>query len=196
MFTGLITATGTIAEMREDAHVITCPYAAGKLQLGESIAINGACLTLTHIAEHPSGSAFMVQLSPETLRCTAPRWQVGEAVNLERALAVGERLGGHFVTGHVDGMCHLQSLKVVGEYTQMQVKAPQELARFIAPKGSITLDGVSLTVNAVAGEMFDVMLIPHTLKHTTLGLRSEGDMLNMEIDLLARYVARLKEAQP
>jgi riboflavin synthase len=191
MFTGIITDIGTIsrADMQGDLRLdITCNYDTGTIRLGDSIACNGACLTVVEIL--PKG--FGVQLSAETVGRTAPgQWDAGKRVNLERALRMGDTLDGHLVTGHVDAVAHIRSITPVGDSHTLEIAAPGELARFIAPKGSVTLDGVSLTINSVDGDGFCVNIIPHTWVHTTLGERRAGGHLNIEIDTIARYVARL-----
>lgn len=189
MFTGIITHTGTIteAQQKDDLRVsIACDFARD-LVIGESVAVNGCCLTVVEKTD----TSFSADISAETLRCTADRWAKGSAVNLERSLKLGDALDGHLVTGHVDDTATLDAIAEEGGSHVLQLKAPQELARFTAAKGSVTLDGVSLTVNAVEGETFSVNIIPHTWQHTTLGQRKVGDALNIEVDLMARYAARL-----
>jgi riboflavin synthase len=138
------------------------------------------------------GSTFMVDVSNETLaRTTLDEWRPGRRVNLERALRAGEELGGHLVAGHVDGVGRIADMRDDGESRRFTVEVPAELARYIAPKGSVALDGVSLTVNEAAGDRFGINIVPHTLTHTTLGARKPGDRVNLEVDLIARYVARL-----
>ena len=190
MFTGIITSLGTIISSRREGDLtlaISCDWPLDAVRIGDSIAVNGACLTVTQW----KNSAFSVQLSAETLARTAARWEMGEKVNLERAMKLGDALDGHLVTGHVDGLATLRSIEPVGDSHRLQLEAPPALARFIAEKGSVTLDGVSLTVNAVNDRHFWVNIIPHTWQVTTLGARQAGDVLNMEIDLIARYVERL-----
>ena len=190
MFTGLIDDVGTIVEIGESevgrVFRVECRY--GDLADGESIAVNGACLT---VREQDTGW-FTVSAVVTTLgRTTIGEWQVGRRVNLERALRVGDRLGGHFVQGHVDGVATITDMRDEGESRRLVFQAPPELMRFIAPKGSVALDGVSLTVNEVGKTTFGVNLIPHTLAVTTFGRVSVGSKVNLEVDLLARYVARL-----
>lgn len=187
MFTGIISDVGTIETSHNGRLRIACAYPADTIKLGESIACNGACLTVVEKKD----AAFNVELSPETLARTAPRWNAGERINLERALKVGDDLSGHFVTGHVDGLATLENIEPQSGSYKLTLAAPAELARFLAPKGSVTLDGISLTVNNVDGARFTVMIIPHTWSHTTLAQRKPGDALNMEVDLLARYLDRL-----
>jgi riboflavin synthase len=163
------------------------PFAAA---IGDSIACNGVCLTVVKL----NGQEFKVSLSAETLACTtAEQWAVGDRVNLEPALAVGDRLGGHFVSGHVDGLGKALSATASGDSTVWEFEAPDALAKFIAAKGSITVDGVSLTVNRVEGNRFFVNIIPHTSAVTGFSSLKVGNAVNLEIDMLARYVARLQE---
>ncbi len=188
MFSGIITHLGTIsaAEKKGDTR-ITVSCALADYRLGESIAINGACMT---VVAFDAGS-FSVDVSDESLSRTAPRWQVGQKVNLERSLTLGAPLDGHLVTGHVDGLAEIIAIEVVGGSHALTIEAPHELAHFLAEKGSVALDGVSLTVNKVEGRRFWVNIIPHTWQETTLSERKEGDVLNMEIDIIARYVAKM-----
>ncbi len=198
MFTGIISAIGMITHASGDAAKrirIACAWPEASFKLGESIACNGACLTVVEKGTHDGAAYFDVELSTETLACTAPRWQVNDAINLERALKVGDDVSGHFVTGHVDGMATLEEIiPHMGSY-QLWLRAPDALARFVAAKGSVTLDGISLTVNAVEGTRFTVTIIPHSWKNTTLSQRKAGDHVNMEVDLLARYLDRLLTAR-
>ncbi|AEB12375.1 riboflavin synthase [Marinithermus hydrothermalis] len=196
MFTGIVEEVGTIREATPsngnlrlwiEAHTVT-----QDARIGDSIAVNGVCLTV--VAREPHG--FAVELARETLERTAPRWAAGRRVNLERALALGDRLGGHFVTGHVDGVGRVQARRNVPGAYDLVIQAPPELARYIARKGSIAIDGVSLTVVQVEGATFSVTLIPHTLKATTLGELQEGDAVNLEVDLIARYLERLLQPTP
>jgi riboflavin synthase len=161
---------------------------------GGSIACAGACLTVTGSGQADGRSWFAVDAAAETLRLTtAGRWRAGTRINLERPLKLGDELGGHLVAGHIDGLAILTARETLPDMLRMQLRAPAGLARFIAAKGSVALDGVSLTVNEVAGELFSVLLIPHTLKVTTLGAIAAGHPLNLEVDLMARYAARLLE---
>ncbi len=193
MFTGIITHIGTVTSIDKSGDwrfVIAAEDFTQALALGASVSHNGVCLTVIEQAE----DSFTVQVSEETLsRTTLGAWQEGTRINLERALKVGDELGGHFVSGHIDGLATLEALETIGESWKMTFAAPLALAPFIAAKGSVTLDGVSLTVNTVDGERFCVNIIPHTLGATTLGDRKVGDTVNLEIDLLARYLMRLKE---
>lgn len=195
MFSGLVAALGRVERVEKAVDGARLHFASplGELALGESIAVSGACLTVVSAA--PGG--FAADLSRETLaRTTLGRLTAGDAVNLERAVALGERLGGHLVTGHVDGLARVVRVENAGTARDVELDCPAPLARFIAAKGSVTLDGVSLTVNEVAGARFHVMLIPHTLAVTTLGGIAVGRELNLEIDLVARYVARWVEGEP
>lgn len=193
MFTGIIDHIGNIisVETRGDLRVsISTKFT--DFRPGESIACNGACLTVVE-----SGSdQFTVELSSETVSRTAPsQWQQGKKINLERALKAGDALDGHIVTGHVDGIARIVSIKEEGGSHVLGLEVPPEFARFIAEKGSVCLDGVSLTVNKVEGARFWVNIIPHTWRITTLGERREGDFVNFEIDTIARYVARLLQPE-
>jgi riboflavin synthase len=193
MFTGIIGDLGTMAARDGGRFTIRCGYAAESVALGASIACDGACLTAIAVAAEPGGGcAFTVDVSNETrARTTLDEWQPGRRVNLERALRAGEELGGHLVAGHVDGVGRIVDMRGDGESRRVTIEAPADLARYIAPKGSVALDGISLTVNEVAGDRFGITIIPHTLTHTTMGARKPGDRVNLEVDLIARYVARL-----
>lgn len=193
MFTGIVQALGTVSTIESRADGARLDIRCAELEPeewneGDSVAVAGCCLT----ALEPDARGFQADLSQETLDCTSlGRLRPGDPVNLEPALALGERLGGHLVTGHVDGLAELVSLTVLGDNTRMEFSAPGSLSRFIARKGSVTLDGVSLTVNSVSDRAFEVNLIPHTLAVTTLGRLEVGDTVNLEVDLLARYMDRL-----
>ncbi len=199
MFTGIITDVGTVrsVEQRSDLRLrIGCSYDMDTVDLGASIACSGACLTVVDKGE----DWFAVDVSQESVSRTAPGlWVEGARLNLERALRVGDELGGHIVTGHVDAVATVSRVEEVGGSLDVTFEAPRALGSSIAPKGSITLDGVSLTVNEVedAGDTtrFTVNLIPHTADHTTLGGIAAGRRLNLEIDVLARYLKRMTEAQ-
>jgi len=193
MFTGIVKARGRI-ESIEPAHggkrlTITADALAGfGLQVGDSIAVNGVCLT----ALAPEPASFAADASPETLSLTTlGRLLAGSTVNLEPALKAGDALGGHLVSGHVDGMATLVDMRDEGDNRWLRFEAPESLARYIAHKGSVTLDGVSLTVNRVDGQYFELNLIPHTLEVTSLGGLSPGDPVNLEVDQIARYLERL-----
>ena len=199
MFTGIITSVGeiTAAERRNDdlRLTIACDYAPAGVAIGASIACAGVCLTVVETGPHARGGWFKVDVSAETLsKTTFGERAVGDRINLERAMKIGDELGGHIVSGHVDGVGHIAALRDDGESLRVEVEAPMALARFIAAKGSIAIDGVSLTVNEVDGARFGVNLIPHTRKVTTFCDLARGQTVNVEIDLLARYVARLAEA--
>lgn len=196
MFTGIVTAMGTVeavAPMGADKRfTIQSPYDAASIDLGASIAHDGCCLTVTSLEQTDQGARYTIDASTETLRLTTlGAWEQGTIINLERSLKLGDEMGGHLVTGHVDGMATI-SKREDGENTALfEIEAPDDLARFIAKKGSVCLQGTSLTVNSVEGKRFTLMLIPHTLAVTTWGERQPGDSLNLEIDLMARYAERL-----
>ncbi len=196
MFSGIIADVGTIirAEKREGGlrlSVSTSALGMDDVQLGDSIAVNGACLTVVKI----EGNIFSVDVSRETLNCTASLGVQGARVNLEKAMRLSDRLGGHLVSGHVDGVGEIVEFTGLGESWKLVVRAPQALAKYIAVKGSITINGVSLTVNQVEGDLFSVNLIPHTLVVTTLNELRAGAKVNLEIDLIARYVERMMQVQ-
>jgi riboflavin synthase len=198
MFTGIVTDVGRVRaiERAGDTRItLSTRYEVEKIDIGASIACSGVCLTVTSRGRDGDGSGwFAVSASAETLSKTAlGDWREGTAVNLERALRIGDELGGHIVQGHVDGVAALLSIAPEGDSHRLTFEAPANLAPFIAPKGSVTLDGVSLTVNEVEGARFGINMIPHTWSHTTFGEAEEGRRVNLEIDVLARYVARLKE---
>ena len=200
MFTGIVTAIGTVAsvERRGDLRVVvTCPYDPAQIAIGASIACSGACLTVVDRGGSAGDAWFAVDVSDESISCTAPRWHAGARLNLEQALRLGDELGGHIVTGHVDGVGRIVSLRREGDSLRVEIAAPAALAPYLAPKGSITIDGVSLTVNAVTDEPdgtchFTLNLIPHTGEVTTLGALVEGDTVNLELDVLARYLKRME----
>lgn len=196
MFTGLVTAIGEVVERGEAAGLvrlsIASPYRAEEVAIGASIAHAGCCLTVVERAAVPGGMRHVVELGAETLACTTlGAAGPGAQLNLERSLKVGDELGGHWVAGHVDGLGRLASVRADGAGWRLEIEAPQSLAPLIAPKGSIAVDGVSLTVNAVEGARFGVLIIPHTWSVTTLSRLREGALVNLEADLLARYAARL-----
>ena len=194
MFTGLVSDVGQVrhVEKRGDTHiVISTHYDVGTWDMGASVACAGVCLTVVDKGTSKD-RWFAVTASGETVsKTTIGRWKVGEAVNLERPLRVGDELGGHIVSGHVDGMAEVVRIAPDGESIRMTFEAPKALARFIAEKGSIALDGVSLTVNEVDGARFGVNFIPHTASVTNFGQLKPGAKVNLEVDMLARYVARL-----
>ncbi|SDE73205.1 riboflavin synthase alpha chain [Thermus arciformis] len=190
MFTGLVEETGEILKVEEGPFLrvhIAARRVLEDLKVGDSVAVDGACLTAVAV----EAGGFWVELAQETLRRTAPTWRVGHRPNLERALKVGDRLGGHFVTGHVDGVAELVAVEEAPGARNYFFRPPKGLARYIAEKGSVALNGVSLTVAGLAGGAFWVTLIPHTLEVTNLGRLRVGDGVNLEVDLIARYVARL-----
>ncbi len=193
MFTGIITDIGTVravAKAGDTRFEITTAYDLSTVEMGASIACNGCCLTV--IEKGPDW--FAIQASAETLsKTTLGAWGQGTRINLERAMKIGDELGGHIVSGHVDGLGEIVSITPEGESKRFRVRVPHELARFIAPKGSVAVDGTSLTVNEVDGNVFGVNIIPHTQAVTTWGSMVEGQRVNIEIDMLARYVARLTE---
>ncbi len=200
MFTGIITDVGEIAGFSPTAQGqlhrlrITCRYDQATIADGASIACNGVCLTVVGSGVADGLTWFDVDAAAETLRMTTAReWTRGTRLNLERALKIGDELGGHIVAGHADGIATIVLRDDLPDMARFELRAPRELARFIAPKGSITLDGVSLTVNTVADDEFSVLIIPHTLTVTTLGAWQAGREVNIEVDLMARYAARLTE---
>ena len=198
MFTGLISDVGEVLEVRRAGDLrarIGCGYDIGTIALGASIACDGICLTVVETGTAPRGW-FDVEISAETLSKTnvgADGWPVGKRINLERALRLGDELGGHIVSGHVDGIARIADMRREEGSTRVTLDAPEALAKFIAPKGSVALNGTSLTVNEVNGTSFGVNLIPHTKEVTTWGSAATGDMVNLEVDTMARYVARLRE---
>ncbi|MCH9748705.1 MAG: riboflavin synthase [Alphaproteobacteria bacterium] len=193
MFTGIITDIGLIDDLTQEGDLrarIKTSYETTEIDMGASIASDGVCLTV--IAIGPDW--YDVQISAETVSKTnISGWSISKKVNLERALRVGDELGGHIVSGHVDGVAEVVSVVDEGDSSRVQLRAPEELARFIASKGSVALNGTSLTVNEVSGAIFGVNFIPHTKEFTTWGEVAIGDAVNLEIDTLARYVARLAE---
>ena len=196
MFTGIITDIGTVRSVTRAGDTrfeITTAYDLGTVEMGASIACNGCCLTV--IEKGPDW--FAIQASAETLsKTTLADWGKGTRINLERALKIGDELGGHIVSGHVDGLGEIVSITPEGDSRRFRFRVPHELARFIAPKGSVAIDGTSLTVNEVEGNVFGVNIIPHTQNVTTWGTMTVGQRVNIEIDMLARYVARLTEYRP
>lgn len=199
MFTGLISAVGEVVFRAGGNFSIESVYEPATIPVGASIACDGVCLTATSVAPSAigAGSRFTLDVSNETRsKTTLDNWQPGRAVNLERPLRTGDELGGHIVTGHVDGRARIVDVTADGDCRRFLLDAPEHLAMYIAPKGSVALDGTSLTVNEVAGTRFGVNLIPHTLTATTWGRKKPGDEVNLEVDLFARYVARLMEFRP
>ena len=198
MFTGIITDIGRVlsVEQRGDLRArIATAYDVEGIEIGASIACSGICLTVVALGRMPQ-NWFDVDISAETVRKTAlgrEGWTPGKRLNLERALKVGDELGGHIVSGHVDGVAEITEIATEGDSTRVRFRAPRDLARFIAPKGSVALNGTSLTVNEVEGAEFTVNLIPHTQQVTTWGEIAVGQPINLEIDTLARYVARMQD---
>jgi riboflavin synthase len=199
MFTGIVTDVGRVAAVSESNAVkriaIDSDYDATTIAVGVSISCAGVCLTVVSVEGSDRGARFEVDAAPETLRLTnAGGWKLGTRLNLERSLRIGDELGGHLVSGHVDGLATIVERTDIGDAVRFAFEAPRELARFIAVKGSVALDGTSLTVNEVDGTRFTCLIIPHTLAVTTWGERRAGDSVHLEVDQLARYVARLAEA--
>jgi riboflavin synthase len=198
MFTGLVSDVGEVERVDAGAELnhlrIACSYPAETIVPGASIACGGACLTVVAGGESGNRRWFEVDVGAETLACTTARhWKAGTKLNLERTLKLGDELGGHIVTGHVDGVAKIIAITDFDGMRHIGIRAPPDLARFIVEKGSIALDGTSLTVNRVEAGIFSVLLIPHTLKVTTWGERRLGDKINLEVDLMARYAARLAD---
>jgi len=200
VFTGVINDVGEVLEVSEQASglrrlSIGCGYDPETIDIGASIACSGICLTVVARGRGGNRAWFAVDAAAETLRVTtAGAWQRGTRLNLERALRLGDELGGHLVSGHVDGLAELVTRDDLPDMARLWLRVPAELARFVAPKGSVALDGVSLTVNEVEGDAFSVLIIPHTLKVATFGGLRAGARLNLEVDQMARYAARLLEA--
>ncbi len=197
MFTGIVTDIGVIEGVDGGRFIVRSKYDPETIALGASIACDGCCLTVVTVeAEADGGSRFGVDVSNETLACTTlGQWVNGTRINLERALTLGTELGGHIVTGHVDAVAAIQDRSSDGDSQRFVISIPDGLAGFIAAKGSVTLNGTSLTVNDVGPGAFGINLVPHTLEVTTWGEKRSGGQVNLEVDLLARYVARLNEAQ-
>jgi riboflavin synthase len=202
MFTGIVSDVGEVIDVEEKAEGlrrlrIACSYDPDTIDIGASIACSGVCLTVVERGRTGNRPSFAVDAAAETLRMTsAQTWRRGTSVNLERALRLGDELGGHLVSGHVDGIAELIARDDFVDMAGLTLRAPAALCRFIAPKGSVALDGVSLTVNEVKADTFSVLIIPHTLMVTTLGNVAPGARLNLEVDQMARYAARLLEAAP
>jgi riboflavin synthase len=192
MFTGIVSDLGTLAARDAARLSIACSYEPSSLVPGASMACDGCCLTIVNAKAGTSGAVFEVDVSNETLaRTTLGSWHVGRRINLERPLALGDELGGHLVTGHIDGLAKITGRAQDGDSVRFTLESPTSLARYIAAKGAITLDGVSLTINEVDGKGFGVNIIPYTLAHTTWRDRKVGDLVNLEVDMLARYVERI-----
>jgi riboflavin synthase len=200
VFTGIISDIGEILEVSEQGQglrrlTIACGYDPQSIALGASIACSGPCLTVIERGRRGNRTFFAVDAAAETLRVTtAGAWHRGTKLNLERSLRIGDELGGHLVSGHVDGVAELVIREDLPQMARLSLRVPAELSRFIAPKGSVALDGVSLTINEVAGDEFSVLIIPHTLEVTTFSALQAGSRLNLEVDQMARYAARLTEA--
>lgn len=199
MFTGIVTDVGEVVSLAAHGALkrieIACSYPLDEIALGASIANAGICLTVTALRHENARTIFSIDASNETLsRTTLGDWRFGRRVNLERSLKMGDELGGHLVSGHVDGVAEILERQDRDGTARFTLRAPKALEKFIAEKGSVALDGTSLTVNEVAGDTFTVMLIPHTLKMTTWGGVAPSDLVNLEVDLMARYAARLAEA--
>ena len=201
MFTGIVTDIGEIRTVTAQTNnlsriEIACGYDAASIALGASISCAGICLTVTDVKKVQDRTIFAVDAAAETLAVTtAGQWRAGTTINLERSLRAGDELGGHIVSGHIDGLAEIVSREDMQDQARIVLRAPKNLARFIAPKGSVTLDGISLTVNDVSDDQFSVHIIPHTLAVTTLGSAKTGTKLNLEIDVMARYAARLMETK-
>ena len=205
MFTGIITDIGTLRNVEQLAagkrFTIETAYDCRSIDLGASIAHNGVCLTVVaKTGENPKNNdkddanTYQVEAWEEALLLTTlDSWSVGQKINLERSLKIGDELGGHLVSGHVDGQAKIVEIKPAGQATQFLLQVPDDLAKFIAPKGSVALDGTSLTVNGVDGPRFDILLIRHTLEVTCWGNKKTGDDINLEVDQMARYAARLAQ---
>ncbi len=199
MFTGIITDVGRVASVSGSGDTrfeIETVYEPDSIDLGASIACSGVCLTVIEKGTRDDKHWFAVEASKETLDVTtAGDWQTGQSLNLERALKLGDELGGHIVSGHVDALAEIVNIRTEGDSQRFTFRAPKDIMRFVAPKGSITLDGTSLTVNEVGDDTFGVNLISHTQSVTSWGASRAGDRVNLEIDVLARYVARLKDTE-
>jgi riboflavin synthase len=199
MFTGIVTDIGEVVAVEPRAEglarlKIACRYDPDTIDIGASIACSGVCLTVVGKGRDGNRGWFAVDAAAETLRLTTVGgWRRGTRVNLERALRIGDELGGHIVAGHADGLAQVVRREDLTDMARFTFRAPAELARFVAPKGSVALDGVSLTVNEAVEDTFSVLIIPHTLEVTTLAALAVGDTVNLEVDLMARYAARLME---
>jgi riboflavin synthase len=199
MFTGIVTGLGRIEAVEPGAvhrFTVASPYPAASFEIGCSVAHDGVCLTVVSVEPDGDGARHVVEVSPETLkRTTLGGWGEGTQVNLERSLKVGDELGGHIVQGHVDGVGEILGRDDQDGWITFTIKAPAAVAPFVAEKGSIAVDGVSLTVNRVEGDTFELMIIPHTADVTTLGRLQSGAQVNLEADVMARYAARLMDAR-
>jgi riboflavin synthase len=201
MFTGITTDIGEVLDVQARSEglrrlKIACRYPRPSIALGSSIACSGVCLTVVDTGEEDGRAWFAVDTAAETLKVTtAGRWKRGTRLNLERSLKLGDELGGHMVSGHVDGIAEVTAHEALPAMARLMLRAPKPLMRFVAPKGSVTLDGVSLTVNEVKADTFSVLIIPHTLAATTFGAVKPGEAMNLEVDMMARYAARLMETR-
>ena len=200
MFTGLVTDVGRVVSIEDRGELkrirIETSYDVNEIAMGASIACSGPCLTAVAFGQQDGRNWFEIDAAAETLaRTSVGQWKPGTRINLERSLTIGAELGGHIVTGHVDGLGIIDARTDFDGMSRFEIRAPHDLSRFIAEKGSICLDGTSLTVNSVEGDVFSVLLILHTLSVTTWGDRKQGDKLNLEVDLMARYAARLMQAK-
>jgi riboflavin synthase len=200
MFTGIVSDVGEVVVVEPRGALrrvrITCSYPLDSIALGASIACSGICLTVVGSGRDGERTWFEIDVGAETLvRTTAASWRPGSRLNLERSLKIGDELGGHMVSGHVDGVARIIARSAFDAMARFELEAPADLAKYIAEKGSVSLDGTSLTINSVAGARFSILLIPHTLAVTTWGERAEGDFVNLEVDQMARYAARLIEAR-
>ena len=199
MFTGIVTDVGEVLVVEDRAEglrrlTIGCSYDFTSIAIGASIACSGVCLTAVETGKQGNRDTFSVDAAAETLRLTTVgRWKAGTRINLERSLKMGDELGGHLVSGHVDGLAEVVARENLTDMARFTLRVPKPLAKFIAQKGSVALDGVSLTVNEVTDDTFSVLIIPHTLSVTTFGALRAGDQLNLEVDVMARYAARLME---
>jgi riboflavin synthase len=201
MFTGIVTDVGEVLAVQERGEglrrlTIACVYDPASIAIGASICCSGVCMTAVATGHEGARGTFSVDAAAETLRLTTVgRWRAGTRINLERSLKMGDELGGHLVSGHVDGLAEVVTREGLTDMARLTLRVPRELARFIAQKGSVALDGVSLTVNDVTADTFSVLIIPHTLGVTTFGALQAGDRLNLEVDVMARYAARLMETR-
>ncbi len=199
MFTGLVSDVGEVVAVKEEGRLrrlrVACGYGAASIEVGASLAHSGVCLTVVSVDRVANRTEIAVDVGAETLAVTtAGQWRAGTRLNLERPLRLGDELGGHMVSGHVDGVAEIIARNDFDGMARFDFRAPAALAKFIAQKGSVALDGTSLTVNSVDGDAFSVLLIPHTLAVTTWGEKRAGDRVNIEVDQMARYAARLLEA--
>jgi riboflavin synthase len=200
MFTGLVSDVGEVLNVKDEGEIrhlrVACGYDASSIDIGASLAHAGVCLTVVHVGRSGNRATIDVDVGAETLAVTnAKTWAPGAKLNLERSLRLGDELGGHMVSGHVDGVAEILSREDFAGMAEFKIRAPTALAKFIAQKGSVALDGTSLTVNSVEDDVFSVLLIPHTLEVTTWGEKRAGDLVNIEVDQMARYAARLIEAR-